>query len=248
MERHPISQMSAGPDDAPTGVQEIRRRYTHDPRVDTGKDFYLDQDPLALVSPAIMEFLQQRCGKEVLDLGCGVGGYARRMQDLGYTVVGVDRNPIYVERARSLGVRVEQAIGESLPFRDGEFESVYLVEVLEHIPSEAVPTVLKEARRVARRNVLFTVPDCTQYEQLLEVDLLHGHFRAVDHVQFFTVDSMRDLLLEFFPRATVTEGDALHPHRLLPRWVRRPLSLAYRLGILRSTLYSRLYAEAFVHG
>ena len=40
--------------------------------------------------------------------------------------------------------------------------------------------------------------------------------------------------------------DPILPHLLLPPIVRRPLSALYRLGILRPSLYSRLFAEARV--
>ena len=156
----------------------------------------------------------------------------------------MDRNPSYVARARSLGQHAEEAAGERLPFADERFDTVLLVEVLEHIPDEAIPAFLEEVRRVTRNNVLLTVPDCTQHGELVAEEFLHGHFRAVDHVQFFTADSLSALLREFFPQSAVERGDPLFPHRLLPRIVRRPLSLLYRLGWLRPTLYSRLYAEA----
>lgn len=219
-------------------------RYTTDPRVDTGAGFLLDQDPHAHVAPQIIEFLRKRSGPKVLDLGCGTGGYSYRLRELGFEVTAVDRNPSYVARARSLGLNAEEAPGEKLPFADDSFDTVVLVEVLEHIPDEAIPALLEEVRRVARNNALLTVPDCTQHGELVAEEFMHGHFRAVDHVQFFTADSLSALLREFFPQAAVARGDPLFPHRLLPRVVRRPLSLFYRLGWLRPTLYSRLYAEA----
>lgn len=220
------------------------RALTHDPRVNTNVDFYLDQDPHALVSGDIVDFVRARAGRRVLDLGCGIGGYAHRLQQLGFDVVAIDRNPEYVARARSIGVRCELGVGETLPFEDGAFDTVVMVEVLEHLPDDVAPGVLSEVRRVTRGNLLLTVPDCTQFDRFVRERFLPDHFMAVDHVQFFTVDSLASLLKAYFPSVDVREGDPLYPHRLLPAVVRRPLSLAYRLGLLRSTLYSRLYAEA----
>ena len=57
-------------------------------------------------------------------------------------------------------------------------------------------------------------------------------------------DSLRRLLGEYFPRVTVTRGDPLFPHQLLPVAVRKPLSLLYRLGVLRPTIFSRLFTVA----
>jgi SAM-dependent methyltransferase len=215
-----------------------------DPRVNTNVDYYLDQDPETFFYPPILDFLQGRVGRKILDLGCGIGVYSSRLQQLGFEVTAVDRNPRYVERARAAGVNAQQAHGEELPFADASFDTVFLVEVLEHIPEPVVAPFLAEARRVTRRNVLFTVPNCTQFPHLIDEGLMHGHFIAVDHVQFFTVESLSTLLRQFFSRVNVREGDPLYPHRLLPAVVRWPLSLLYRLGWLRPTIYSRLYAEA----
>ena len=222
-------------------------QYTTDPRVNTNVDYFLEQDPHALVSPEIIDFIRTRSGSKILDLGCGIGGYAYRLQELGFDVTAVDRNTSYVTRARAIGVKAEEAIGETLPFDDESFDTVFLVEVLEHIPDEAIPSLLSEARRVARKNVLFTVPDCTQFDELIELSFMHGHFMAIDHVQFFTVENLPALLKQFFPHVSVRQGDPLFPHRLLPKVVRRPISLMYRMGWLRPTIYSRLYAEAKKH-
>lgn len=217
---------------------------TVDPRVNTNVDFYLDQSPYGMVSPAIVDFLIRRGGPTYLDLGCGIGGYASTLMRRGLSVVAVERNPEYVRRARALGVTVHEATGQAIPLPDASVDTVFLVEVLEHIPSEALPALLDEARRVARRNVLATVPDCSGFAEMDQVGFIHNHFKAIDHVQFFTPASMRALMLRHFPSVDVMQGDPLFPHRLLPAVVRRPLSLAYRLGILRSPWTSRLYIEA----
>jgi SAM-dependent methyltransferase len=221
--------------------------FTVDPRRNTNVDYFLERDPLLEVSPDIVEFIAVRAGRTVLDLGCGIGGYAYRLQERGLDVTAVDRNAKYVERTLSLGIRAKEVTADKLPFEDDSFDTVYLVEVLEHIPDEVILSVLSEVHRVARQNVLFTVPDCTQSEALSQVGLTYEHFLTEDHVQFFTVESMTALLRKFFPQVIVEQGDLLYPHRLLPPPVRRPLSLLYRLGWLRPTIYSRLYVEARKH-
>jgi len=221
--------------------------YTRDPRVNTGVDL-AELDQLAHVSLDIVTFIRSRAGRHVLDFGCGTGGYSYRLQELGFDVTAADIYPHYVELSRRLGVNAVQAEPDHLPFPDQAFDTVFLVEVLEHIPDANIPAVLGEARRVARGNVLLTVPDCTQHEELVRQEFLFGHFRAVDHVQFFTADTLDALLRRFFPEVQVRRGEPLFPHRLLPPVVRRPLSLLYRLGLLKPTIFSRLYAEARTRG
>lgn len=73
-------------------------------------------------------------GRRVLDVGCGVGQYVRRLRELPARAVGVD-----VERARVVaGGRAVPGLlvadGEHLPFPDAAFDVVLLNEVIEHMP------------------------------------------------------------------------------------------------------------------
>lgn len=220
-------------------------KYTNDPRVDTGVDYYLPQsDPLASVHPGIVKFIKDRAGERILDFGCGTGGYAYKLMKLGLDVTAVDLNHKYVERARALGVQAQVIEEGRLPFPDQSFDTVYLVEVLEHLPDAVLPRILEEIRRVARRNVLITVPSNTHHDELFTAGFLYSHFFAVDHVQFFTPTNLVQVLKPYFSAVTIAEDDPVWPHRLLPPVVRRAVSLLYRLRLIRPAIYSRLYVEA----
>lgn len=222
------------------------RRFTTDPRraADT---LYLSRDPFAGVSGSIFDFVAARAGHRIIDFGCGTGGYAARLQALGHDVVGVDANPAHVAATAKLGVEAHEANGR-LPFGDRSADTVLMIEVLEHIGDADVEPVLTEVRRVARRNVLMTVPDCEDVEPLMAAGLTPDHFLATDHVQFFTRDRMQALLERFFPRVEVGRGDPILPHLLLPAAVRRPISALYRARLLKPSMYSRLFVEACVDG
>jgi 2-polyprenyl-3-methyl-5-hydroxy-6-metoxy-1,4-benzoquinol methylase len=106
--------------------------------------------------------------------------------------------------------------GQRLPVADDSVDTVVLFEVLEHLQDPAA--VLREARRVATRNVLVTTPNCTQ--SFGDVPVEFSHMLDVDHCQFFTVDTMRALLQGEFARAEVTESHPLDEHLaslILPR-------------------------------
>ncbi len=214
------------------------------PRRDANRDYFLGKDAAALVSPAILQFVRERAGVRVLDLGCGPGGCAVRLKDLGFQVTGVDTNPQYVEIARTSGIDARLASGDTLPFPDGSFDTVILIEVIEHLPADVPDLVLREAKRVARRNVLVTTPDCAMTPDLGVHGFTHEHYLSADHVQFYELSSLEALLSRHFSSVRVERGDPLYPHRLLPPLARRPLSALYRLGLLKTKLYSRLYAEA----
>jgi SAM-dependent methyltransferase len=221
---------------------------TRDPRVNTGAGFYLtSHDPRRAVCRHFLTFVKENAaGRKLLDLGCGVGSYAYELQAEGYDVTGVEPNPDYVAVAQSIGVAASCGGGKPLPFADGTFDTTYMLEVLEHIPDSDIRAVLAEVRRVTKHRLLVTVPDNTQYATLVGAEMLYGHHRAVDHVQFFTTESLPALLRQYFREVSVTQGDPLFPHQLLPVWVRKPLSALYRLGLLKPTIYSRLFAVASV--
>src|SRR4051794_16701196 len=99
------------------------------------KEWYLDVDPLAVVDGTLLEFVDENGGHELLDLGCGLGGYAHLLETRGHSVKALDVNPEYVRIARELGVDAGTFDGESIPLPDDAVDTVFMVEVLEHIPA-----------------------------------------------------------------------------------------------------------------
>jgi glycosyltransferase involved in cell wall biosynthesis/2-polyprenyl-3-methyl-5-hydroxy-6-metoxy-1,4-benzoquinol methylase len=89
--------------------------------------------------------------RAVLDVGAGDGRYLGYFQSrlAGALVVGCELSFTRAQRMRAKGLRVVVARSEELPFRDGAFDLVTLVEVIEHTQSPA--RSLEEVRRVLRR-------------------------------------------------------------------------------------------------
>jgi len=71
----------------------------------------------------------------VLDVGCGEGQLARRVADLGATVVGVDGSwaQIRAARARGGGPTYLRGSATALPVASGSFAAVMACLVLEHV-------------------------------------------------------------------------------------------------------------------
>jgi ubiquinone/menaquinone biosynthesis C-methylase UbiE len=84
----------------------------------------------------------------ILDLGCGKGRFARALQELGASVVGMDLSSAMLSAASGLD-RV-RATARRLPFRDGAFYAAIAVEVLEHIDPRCRLDAFDESRRVLR--------------------------------------------------------------------------------------------------
>ncbi len=86
--------------------------------------------------------------QRVLDIGCGAGNMAHHLAHYGQ-VTGVDSNSRPLEVARQRGLQVQEGSADDLPFDDGTFDLVTLLDVVEHVPNEH--GVFSECYRVLRR-------------------------------------------------------------------------------------------------
>lgn len=59
----------------------------------------------SLIEPAQVRFLSLKGGERILDVACGNGQFARKMADLGATVLAVDASPRMIELAKARSVR-----------------------------------------------------------------------------------------------------------------------------------------------
>ena len=102
------------------------------------------QERIRVISSQIADLLDP--GEMVLDLGCGDGTLARKIVDQvpGLRIVGADTIP-----RSSVAIDFSLYDGVRLPFGDGAFDGVILVDVLHHTENPAA--VLAEALRVSRR-------------------------------------------------------------------------------------------------
>jgi ubiquinone/menaquinone biosynthesis C-methylase UbiE len=120
-----------------------------------------------------------------VEIGVGTGRFA---VPLGVSF-GIDPSRKMLEVARQRGVRVCQAVGEQLPFRDGQFDTVLLVTVICFV--DDVPTLLRELRRVLKRGGHLLIGFMNRnselgrlYEQRKEGSVFYrdAHFYSVERV------------------------------------------------------------------
>jgi ubiquinone/menaquinone biosynthesis C-methylase UbiE len=93
--------------------------------------------------------------RDVLDVGCGEGGLARRLASKGARVVGVDPLASALEIARAedspdAPVSYLEGGAQELPFDDDSFDVVILFNSLHHVPGDSLDAALSEAARVLR--------------------------------------------------------------------------------------------------
>ena len=82
----------------------------------------------------------------VLDIGCGIGTYVKKLAEVSGDAYGVDIDPARVRQGE--GGTLSVAVSERLPFSDASFDMVLLNEVIEHVKDDA--ETLREACRVLR--------------------------------------------------------------------------------------------------
>ena len=91
-------------------------------------------------------------GKELLDVGCGTGHWARFFGERGYRVAGIDVSPPMVRVAREKGIAGASfavADAHALPYDSGRFDVTAAITTLEFVRDPEV--VLQEMVRCTRR-------------------------------------------------------------------------------------------------
>jgi len=111
-----------------------------------------------------------RPGMRVLDIGCGRGEIALHAAKRGVEVVGIDYSPDCLRLSqRTLRVAPEgdqvalgRADAMALPFADGTFDRVFMLDLVEHLYDWQLSRALREARRVLSLRgylILHTLPN-----------------------------------------------------------------------------------------
>jgi ubiquinone/menaquinone biosynthesis C-methylase UbiE len=88
----------------------------------------------------------------ILDVGCGTGEHLKRAARLGLKPTGVEPAPGMLEAARENvpEATLIKGVATELPFDDGQFDAVIMIEVLRYLHRSDVELALREAYRVLR--------------------------------------------------------------------------------------------------
>ena len=91
-------------------------------------------------------------GAKVLDVGCGTGEHLARAAKHGLMPFGIEPAPAMLDFARRNvpDAEIHQGVATELPFKDGQFDLVIMVEVLRYLDRPDTEKALKEARRVLK--------------------------------------------------------------------------------------------------
>lgn len=143
------------------------------------RDFWWNLDYLQLLGDRFA-LRRVRCA---LDVGAGIGHWGALLLELmasDGTVVGVERDPRWVERAQAraaqLGIaercRYVAGVAESLDFEDESFDLVTCQTLLIHVAD--VRVVLGEMRRVLRPGGLLLVAEPNNLASMLVTHSIHS--------------------------------------------------------------------------
>jgi SAM-dependent methyltransferase len=167
----------------------------------------------------------------VLDAGCGDGinlqALSRMLKSrrFAFELVGMDYNPLRLERARGLAVAnsLVHASLANIPFNDESFDIVLCNHVIEHVPKPgfAVAQIAKVLRRDGVAIIGVPNEGCT-LARLRNHVLQPSILRTTDHVNFFTRTSLTRVLetAGLCVETIHTEGFFL-PHLRLSGWAAR---------------------------
>lgn len=145
-------------------------------------------------------------GKNILDIGCGVGLYVDYVTSKGYEGTGIDFVSKFIDKAREVfrGDFIKGKI-EKLPFRENQFDTSFLFDVLEHGDDVKL---LKEAKRVTVKRILIIVP--RQVDTNLEQSgVIFRHYLDKSHLREYEEKDLKKLAKNAGLRLTYCEK--IHP-------------------------------------
>ena len=155
----------------------VQWEYASEERLAKRNQTYRDLTEGVNPEDAIFEAVREVAPERFLDVGCGMGELAERVQkELGAEVSAVDISTRMVELTRARGIDVRQADIQILPFADRQFDCVAANWVLYHVPD--LDRGIRQMARVLRpggRLVAATLGEANMQELW---DLLGGEVTA----------------------------------------------------------------------
>lgn len=137
-------------------------------------------------------------GGNLLDVGCATGKFLAMARDIGWHVYGVEVSQYAAEMAASLGIPVHCGTIENNPYPAGFFDLITVFDVLEHLID--LKTFMREVKRLLKPggHLLIYSPNAGAIRALKEGDQWIGYTSSLEHIFYFTPDTLRMVLHDTF--------------------------------------------------
>jgi len=162
-----------------------------------------------------------------MDVGCGTGGFTRRLRDVhpDWDVRGLEPSAKAVEVARGRGCLVDTGTFESLPADDASLDMLVALDVLEHCKDDR--KAIAEAVRVLKPGGLFVVTVPAMPSLWSSHDEDNAHYRRYTRKTLLAPFAGQDLELV---RLT-SFNTLLLPVAYVSRWIARTTGSKKALGV-----------------
>lgn len=133
-------------------------------------------------------------GKDVLDIGCWTGQFETLIAPIAKSVTGIDPNKKAINYAKRQVKKVKFVVSnaEVLPFKKHSFDTVTIMDVIEHVPQGTESQVFSEIYRVLKPNgtLILSTPN----RHIVSI-LLDPAYFLIGH-RHYSVNKLKDMLLE----------------------------------------------------
>jgi 2-polyprenyl-3-methyl-5-hydroxy-6-metoxy-1,4-benzoquinol methylase len=143
-----------------------------------------------------LEFIEQNVSKRgcALEIGCNAGYLLTALQDLGWTVYGLDTNRGVAAFAAERGIKVANQTLREADFKGQSFDLIIMSHVLEHIPDAR--SALEKAFKLLKPGGFVFVAVPNYGSRLMRA--IHGKrwygFIPGQHIWYFTKNSLNRTL------------------------------------------------------
>jgi len=145
-----------------------------------------------------LDFFKPFIKGKVLDFGCGNGDFTHMVSKYCDPIYGIDCSSIAIDKAKKAYPEINfQTQGEEgrVPYTDGFFDAIFMVDVLEHILD--TETLLEELNRVLKPkgHLLITTSQLTRLKLFIIalVSFNKYFYPTSPHIRYFTRNNLRDL-------------------------------------------------------
>lgn len=160
--------------------------------------------------------LEMAEGPRVLDVGCGDGLFLGMLNKKGFEAYGVDMSEDGVRKCREKGLDavVYDASRGKLPFDNNVFDSVSLLDILEHLydPQD----LLQEVVRVSKKYVIVSVPNFNSLPARLQALLgtvPENNRPNKGHVYWFNYNNLANMLKKNNLEISLLVGNTFFEHK-----------------------------------